>query len=82
MFLVLLLLFFVSCRQQPPPLTTATQRVKPEGGVISLPGGVSTTFVPEFLTAEAAVMLSLSDAPLERSLRRIGARRRSLRARW
>ncbi len=55
-------LLVAACRQAPPALDTATQTVTPEGGVVTLPGGVTATFAPGFFAAEGPVTLSVSDA--------------------
>jgi glucose/arabinose dehydrogenase len=62
--LALFLILLVSaCRQAAPSLETATQTITPDGGTLSLPGGVAAAFEPGFLGGSAAITLGLSDAP-------------------
>jgi len=58
-----LLSLLSACWQAPPSLDQATEQLAPEGGRISLPGGVAATFGAGILASPTEVTLALSDTP-------------------
>lgn len=60
---LVLLVFLGACRQAPPAFDHVSEQLLPEGGRISLPGGVTATLSAGFLNVPAVVSVTRSEVP-------------------